>query len=146
MRRELSKSQLHFIKTVSIYINLTQTVTNTGNVPSFHPRVRRGYACAAGRSALGASSAFGVRRSALGGRQSGAAAASRSVPRQPATPQPDAPLPEPAPAITLLDLHVATQFDSQSPDEYLTTPPMPELCYPGHDTTFVDVLVTIKVY
>lgn len=41
MRRKVGKSQLHFIKTVSIYINLTQTVTNTGNVPSFHPRVRR---------------------------------------------------------------------------------------------------------
>lgn len=38
MRREVGKSQLHFIKTVFIYINLTQTVTNTGNVLSFHPR------------------------------------------------------------------------------------------------------------
>lgn len=47
MRRKVSKSQLHFIKTVSIYINLTQTVTNTGNVPSFHSRARRGYASAA---------------------------------------------------------------------------------------------------
>lgn len=46
MRRKVGKSQLQFIKTVSIYINLTQTVTNTGNVPSFHP-TRRGYASAA---------------------------------------------------------------------------------------------------
>lgn len=47
MRRKVGKSQLHFIKTVSIYINLTQTVTNTGNVPSFHSKARRGYASAA---------------------------------------------------------------------------------------------------
>lgn len=47
MRRKVGKSQLHFIKTVSIYINLTQTVTNTGNVPSFRSRARRGYASAA---------------------------------------------------------------------------------------------------
>lgn len=47
MRRKVGKSQLHFIKTVSIYINLTQTVKNTGNVPSFHSRARRGYASAA---------------------------------------------------------------------------------------------------
>lgn len=47
MRRKVGKSQLHFIKTVSIYINLTQTVTNTGNVPSFHLSARRGHASAA---------------------------------------------------------------------------------------------------
>lgn len=41
MRRKVGKSQLHFIKTVSIYINLTQTVTNTGNVPSFDGLARR---------------------------------------------------------------------------------------------------------